>query len=290
MTDTAISQNNLNRIFAYIEQKRNAERGNEYERRYERQARNTVFGEELQGYIPFAPNRIHHSIIVRDPLAVVKSLAAQITTHYYNGEPKFVDMTASVYNDFLSARKTQGFKGVQGMNAKGLVCAILYAIILHREKARLDMNKLIMSANKVKSPSKTTITKRMVFKYLSHIVSLLQTDANSLNNNNNNDKNDPTSKLNEDIKRLCYLLGFRMKDVVVVRKDAERILFRKPELLEHHNVTTLSIAFTYKYAMSIPNMNVKNVRQTLGITPYIINKVLPKILVTTSNVSVVRGA
>jgi hypothetical protein len=284
--ETTISQNDLNRMFAYIEQKRNAERGNEYERRYERQTQNVVFGEELQGYIPLAPNQVHHSIMVRDPLDAVKSLAAQITTHYYGGEPKLVDMTAAVYKDFLVARKAQGFKGVQGMNAKGIVCAILYAIILHREKSRLDMNKLIASANKVKSASKTPITRRMVFKYLTNIVALLRTKNNTTNNNNRN-ANDPQTKLNDEIKRLCFLLGLRMKDVSVVRKDAQRVLLRNPALLEQHSVTTLSIVFVYKYVLTVPNSNIQNAKRTLGVTPYIVSKVLPKLMVA-ANVSIRR--
>jgi hypothetical protein len=284
--ETTISQNDLNRMFAYIEQKRNAERGNEYERRYERQTQNVVFGEELQGYIPLAPNQVHHSIMVRDPLDAVKSLAAQITTHYYGGEPKLVDMTAAVYQDFLVARKAQGFKGVQGMNAKGIVCAILYAIILHREKSRLDMNKLIASANKVKSASKTPITRRMVFKYLTNIVALLRTKNNTTNNNNRN-ANDPQTKLNDEIKRLCFLLGLRMKDVSVVRKDAQRVLLRNPALLEQHSVTTLSIVFVYKYVLTVPNSNIQNAKRTLGVTPYIVSKVLPKLMVA-ANVSIRR--
>jgi hypothetical protein len=284
--ETTISQNDLNRMFAYIEQKRNAERGNEYERRYERQTRNVVFGEELQGYIPLAPNQVHHSIMVRDPLDAVKSLAAQITTHYYGGEPKLVDMTAAVYKDFLAERKAQGFKGVQGMNAKGIVCAILYAIILHREKSRLDMNKLIASANKVKSASKTPITRRMVFKYLANIVALLRAKNNTTNNNNRN-ANDPQTKLNDEIKRLCFLLGLRMKDVSVVRKDAQRVLLRNPALLEQHSVTTLSIVFVYKYVLTVPNSNIQNAKRTLGVTPYIVSKVLPKLMVA-ANVSIRR--
>jgi hypothetical protein len=284
--ETTISQNDLNRMFAYIEQKRNAERGNEYERRYERQTQNVVFGEELQGYIPLAPNQVHHSIMVRDPLDAVKSLAAQITTHYYGGEPKLVDMTAAVYKDFLAERKAQGFKGVQGMNAKGIVCAILYAIILHREKSRLDMNKLIASANKVKSASKTPITRRMVFKYLANIVALLRAKNNTTNNNNRN-ANDPQTKLNDEIKRLCFLLGLRMKDVSVVRKDAQRVLLRNPALLEQHSVTTLSIVFVYKYVLTVPNSNIQNAKRTLGVTPYIVSKVLPKLMVA-ANVSIRR--
>lgn len=289
-SETTISQNDLNRMFAYIEQKRNAERGNEYERRYERQTRNVVFGEELQGYIPVAPNRMHHSIMVRDPLDAVKSLAAQITTHYYGGEPKLVDMTAAVYKDFLVARKAQGFKGVQGMNAKGIVCAILYAIILHREKSRLDMNKLIASANKVKSASKTPITRRMVFKYLTNIVALLRAkNNNNRSNNNNNATTDPQTKLNDEIKRLCFLLGLRMKDVSVVRKDAQRVLLRNPALLEQHSVTTLAIVFVYKYTstLALPNANMQNAKRTLGVTPYIVSKVLPKVMVA-ANVSIRR--
>jgi hypothetical protein len=284
--ETTISQNDLNRMFAYIEQKRNAERGNEYERRYERQTQNVVFGEELQGYIPLAPNQVHHSIMVRDPLDAVKSLAAQITTHYYGGEPKLVDMTAAVYQDFLAARKAQGFKGVQGMNAKGIVCAILYAIILHREKSRLDMNKLIASANKVKSASKTPITRRMVFKYLANIVALLRAKNNN-NHRNNNNANDPQTKLNDEIKRLCFLLGLRMKDVAVVRKDARLVLTRKPALLEQHSVTTLAIVLVYKYTLTLSNTNMQNAKRTLGVTPYIISKVLPKVMVAT-NVSIRR--
>ena len=290
--ETTISQNDLNRMFAYIEQKRNAERGNEYERRYERQTQNVVFGEELQGYIPLAPNRVHHSIMVRDPLDAVKSLAAQITTHYYGGEPKLVDMTAAVYQDFLAARKAQGFKGVQGMNAKGIVCAILYAIILHREKSRLDMNKLIASANKVKSASKTPITRRMVFKYLTNIVALLRAknNTNRSNNKNNNGtsvENETRTKLNDEIKRLCFLLGLRMKDVAVVRKDAQRVLLRKPALMEQHSVTTLAIVLVYKYVLTVPNSNIQNAKRTLGVTPYIVSKVLPKLMVA-ANVSIRR--
>ena len=224
--------------------------------------------------------------MVRDPLDAVKSLAAQITTHYYGGEPKLVDMTAAVYQDFLDARKAQGFKGVQGMNAKGIVCAILYAIILHREKSRLDINKLIASANKVKSASKTPITRRMVFKYLANIVALLRAKNNN-SRNNNADSNETQIKLNDEIKRLCFLLGLRMKDVSVVRKDAQRVLLRKPALLEQHSVTTLSIVFVYKYVLTVPNSNIQNAKRTLGVTPYIVSKVLPKLMVAT-NVSIRR--
>jgi hypothetical protein len=280
MTDT-VSKNDMNRMFAYMEQKRDEERGNANALRYERQTQNIVFGEELQGYIPLAPNQVHHSVMVRDPLDGIKTLAAQITTHYYGGEPKLVDMTAAVYGDLVKARKAQGFKGLQGMNAKGIICAILYMIIMHREKSRLDIDKLIASANKSKSVSKTPITKRMVFKYLGQIISLLPRSNNNNNRNtttNPNANDDHFKKLNDEIKRLCFLLRLRSKDVMVVRKDAAGVLRRNPALFEQHNVTTLSIAFVYKYALVASNKNVEQVKEILKITPYIINKVLPKMM------------
>jgi hypothetical protein len=272
---SALSSTNMDRIFAYMEQKRNDERGNA-PTLYNRQSQNIVFGEELQGYIPVAPNRIHHSIMERDPLQMVKTLASQITMYYYDGEPKLVDMTASVYSDFLKARKRLGFKGVHGMNAKGIICAILYMIILHRQKSRLDINKLIASANKVKAASKTVITRRMVFKYLSYILSIVDTDAQ--NEGNGDNTNNYMDKLNDEIKRLCILLRYNTKDIMKVRKEAKLALLHNPTLLEQHNVTTLSIVFVYKYALMKNSNNMNSVKSKLGITPYIISKVFPKLV------------
>lgn len=279
---SSISPENLNRIFAYMEQKRNDERGNA-PTLYNRQSQNIVFGEELQGYIPVAPNRIHHSIMERDPLQMVKTLASQITMYYYDGEPKLVDMTASVYSDFLKARKRLGYKGVHGMNAKGIICAILYMIILHRQKSRLDINKLIASANKVKAASKTLITRRMVFKYLSYILSILDYENKGNESNENTDSRTLyMDKLNDEIKRLCILLRYNTRDIMKVRKDAKNVLQHNPRLLEQHNVTTLSIVFVYKFALTRNGNNINTVKNKLGITPYIISKVFPKLV----NVSV----
>tara|TARA_Y100000389_G_C17469400_1_gene528897 strand:- start:5410 stop:6234 length:825 start_codon:yes stop_codon:yes gene_type:complete len=265
-----ITKNDMNRIFAYLEQKRNNEQGNYYAQRYERQTRNLNFGEEQQGYVAPEFNKIHHSVMVKNKFASVKSLASQITTQYY-GEPKLVEMTVAVYEDFIIARKSKGYKGVQGMNAKGIICAILYMIILYREKSRLDIDKLISSANKTKSLSKTTITKRMIFKYITYILSLL-----NLQQNDNN--SDYFIKLNTEIKRLCFVIKYNTKDVLVVKKRALMVLKQKPELMEQHNITVLATVFVYKYAISKNNINIPTLKSKLKLTPYIINKVFPKIM------------
>lgn len=280
-----MSTNEMERLFAYMEQKKNNERG-DANTLYNIQSRNrqVVFGEELQGYIPFAPNQVHHSIMERDPLQMVKTLATQITIQYYKGEPKLVDMTASVYSDFIKARKLQGYKGVQGMNAKGIICAILYMIISYREKARLDVNKLISSANKVKSISKTPITKRMLFKYLSYIISMIDIrNKNQVYNNNNNDNNNISNKIDLEIKRLCIILRYKNNEIVMIKKDMHKTLTNSPKLLDQHNITTLSIAFVYKYSI-FSDKDMLLVKDKLNITPYILNKVLPKIM----NLSIMR--
>lgn len=265
-----ITKNDMNRIFAYLDRKRNNERGDYYEKLYESQARDLNFGEERQGYVPPVFNKIHYSVMVRNAFESVKSLATQITTHYY-GEPKLVDMTVAVYGDFIKARKAKGYKGVQGMNAKGILCAILYMIILYREKSRLDIDKLISSANKTKSISKTKITKRMIFKYIGDILLILDLQQNNTNN-------DYFTKLNTEIKRMCFVIKYNTKDVLIVKKQALTMLKRKPELIEQHNITVLASVIVYKYALSKKNIDVSILKTKLKITPYIINKVFPKIM------------
>ena len=273
-----LSNQEMQGLFDYMEQKKNDERGN-VNYLYNRQSRNTIFGEELQGYIPFSPNQVHHSIMERDPLQMIKTLTTQITVQYYSGEPKLVDMTAGVYADFIKARKHLGYQGVQGMNAKGIICAILYMIILYRERSRLDINKLISSANKVKSVSKTVVTKRMVFKYLTYIISLvnIKNQNQNNNNNNNNSNNNVSIKLDNEIKRLGILLKYKKNEIMLIKNDVKKTLQDIPKLIEQHNITTLSIAFVYKYSL-LSNKNLVFVKDKIGITPYILNNVLPKII------------
>jgi hypothetical protein len=272
-----LSSDDMQRLFNYMEQKKENEQGDDYISLYNIQSHNrqAVFGEELQGYIPFSPNQLHHSIMERDPLQMVKSLTTQITVQYYKGEPKLVDMTASIYSDFIKARKLKGYKGVQGMNAKGIICAILYMIISYREKSRLDIKRLISSANKVKSIAKTQITKRMIFKYLNYIISMI--DIRNTNHVHNNNNNNITIKIDNEIKRLCILLRYKNHEIVLIKKDVYQYIQKIPKLLDQHNITTLSIAFVYKYSL-LSNKNMRFVKDKLDITPYILNKVLPKIL------------
>ena len=240
---------------------------------------NIVYGEELYGYVPYSSNDLARSVLTRDPLYHVKMLTAQITSTYYEGDERFVDLVATVYSDLSNARKEQGLKGMQGINLKGMVCAILYFVLLWYQKSRIDMDRLIRAANTIQGAS-SKVTSRMVNKYMIQIVDLLS----KLNNNNNNNSNIRFESFIQEIKRLAFQLKYTTKDVNVLNKEAKLLIQTKPNLLEQHRPSTVAQALVYRYTLVHPRPNAK---ERLKITPYIQRVLFPKLGISV-NVSIVH--
>lgn len=264
-----LSNNNLQNILNYIKErnKNKLKNNNRYEGNNERF--NVQYGEEMQGYVPYSNNNAARTVLEKDRYYHVKSITADITASYFEGEPRFQDMVAEMYNDLTKYRKSLGLKGMQGINMKGLVCALLYFVILHYEKSRVDLEKLIKTANTIRTTSTTKVTIRMVNKYMIMIV-----DAIQQNKNTNNNTNERMLSLHEEVKRLALMMRYQSKDLAELKKQTNKLVIEKPKLIEDHRPTTVAQCIVYIYTFTNPRPNAKS---RLKITSYIENTILSKI-------------
>lgn len=270
-----LSDNNLQDILNYIKERNKNLKKNNNNNTYEgnNERFQVQYGEEMYGYIPYSNNDLARSVLEKDPYYHVKSITGDITASYFEGEPRFQDLVAEMYKDLTNYRKSLGLKGMQGINMKGLVCALLYFVILHYEKTRVDLEKLIKTANTIRGTSTTKVTMRMVNKYMIMIV-------DSIQKNNTNNENIRVLSLHEEVKRLALILRYKSQDVMELKKRTNNLMIEKPYLIEYHRPTTIAQGIVYIYTFSNPRPNAK---KRLKITPYIDNIVIPKI----TNVSLI---
>lgn len=217
MPSAGLSENALQNMFAYLNARRNANKisvnnGNKYNYREE-----LIFGEELNTYFP-TNGEMHYSVMERDPLYGVRALSGLVTTEIY-GEPRLVNFITGVYNDLVASRLKRGFKGVRGKNMKGLICAIIYIIVLYEEGSNLTVNAIVKAANRVKSKATVKITDKMVNRYIPFVVDNLTVykKINETMNNNNNSQL-CMRHVEADVKRLGLLLQYSTNDIFAMKR------------------------------------------------------------------------
>lgn len=268
-----IPENVLQQMFAYMNQlqhKVNNNNNKSSSSGYTR-ANNLIFGEELPNYVQFEGNNVRE-VMVRDPMAGVKAIASQITLHFY-GESRFVQFIAGMYNDLVNIRVSKGFKGVRGKNMKGLICAILYILVLYNERARLSIDKLVDAANNVMATSKVKVTSKMVNRYIIFVIENL-----SQYNNNNNNINNDIKHLNREIKRICVSLGYNFKET---KRITQMVQSLPQDIVEEHMPRTLAAVCVYWYATNVqmpPDHSTNSsIINKIGITRHTLSKLLKKL-------------
>ena len=223
---------------------------------------NLQFGEERRNHIVFETN-MQYAPMKAHRFNNVRLLANQITLSYY-GEEKYGTFIMGIYNDFVEARERLGYKGgLRGMNMKGVVCAILYLIVLYENKATLNKEKLIRVANKIKTESKVKVTDRMITKYVNQITQTLREFRNSSSNNSSNENETTYRSIELNIRRIAFELLYTRKETMHMIKLLRKVPI---PLLENYKNDTIAKCIVYIY--QIQNAN-KNNKKKIMLTDYI---------------------
>ena len=229
---------------------------------------NLQFGEELRNHI------VYETDVQRMPMKVekfyeVRVLADQITLKFYK-ESKYGQFIMGIYSDYVKSRVETGYTGgLRGMNKKGIICAILFIIVLYENKAKLDIKRLISVANSIKSSSKVKVTERMVYKYITNITNSLRAYRNR--NNSSNNEESTYKSISEDIHRLVFRLGYTRKEAMPIIK-----LLRKLPITTIENYKSDSVASCVIY---IHQKRTKPIdKRKITLTKYIQKNVLPVIV------------
>ena len=279
--------NNLNDIFKLfnnlrnVQEKQNAIITNDNKNKMNQ----LVFGEELSTFIPVVNKNNARGVMTREQFEHVRSLSKDITLHLY-GEPKFSTFIMGVYKEFFDSRVTQGFKGMKGMSMKGIICAILYLIMLYEHKAKLSIRKLITAANQVKSASTSQVTERMIYKYINIVIDHLK--AYSDNKNTKNKLSNVDYSIDQAIKTLAFSIGYESKHLSKMRK----LLSKIPDSLKNQHIPHhIAVCIIYHFATvedNFDSIDKTNLLKKLNMSPYILKKVYPKFqkqFVKTYNIS-----
>lgn len=283
-----ISNENMRKMFSYMEEHNPSKNTN-----YNASKNSVVYGEELRGYVPYSNANLARSVMVRDPLAHVKYITNQITMMYYDGDSKFVSEVAGVYEELIEQRKKRGFKGLHGKNIKGIICAILYMLLYSKEQSRLNVQKLIKSANQVKTQAITRVTTRMVFNYLTFVLSYLYVNDDGMSYNNI-DGDDLYKELDEEIKRYSIMLKINIRERFKIKHFAHVIMKKSPKLSDKRvDKVASSIIYVYllKNGAELSKYDKVSLKTKLKITPYVVSNILPLIMnytVHNNNVSIPR--
>lgn len=228
----------------------------------ERQRMNElVFGEENRNHVVFETN-LQREVMVTDRFANVRAMADQITLAFY-GEKKFSNHIMGLYEQFFEARAKQGKQGLRGMNMKAVICALLYLIVLREQKVRLNLPKLIKITNNIRGQSTVKVTERMVNKYIESI-------ENALKLKEENDNTNERKALHEEIMRIGISINETKKAIYPIIRFSNAI---SSDLIENHLPNKLALAIMYIY---YDNHN-KNKMRFIKMTPYIKNKIVPKL-------------
>lgn len=278
-TGVGLSNNAMQNMFAYLNSHRNANKNatnsnnnNRYNIREE-----LVFGEELNTYFPTL-GEMHYSIMEKDPLYGVRALTGLITMAMY-GEPRLVHFISGVYSDLVISRLKRGYKGVRGKNMKGLICAIIYIIILYEEGSNMTVSSIVRAANSVNSKAKVKITDKMVTRYIKFVVENLtvykQIDENQ---NSNNNSQLCMRRVEEDVKRLGLLLQYTTNDIFAIK----RVVRSLPcSMFENHLPRTVAggVVFWYAKTVKMPSDYPTNeaVTTRIGLSPASIRKITDKL-------------
>lgn len=219
-----MNQNQLNKIFAYMESIRPQPENPQY-----RESEELIFGEELQNYVQIPGQE--HSELERDPFASIKRLSDQITSHLF-GDSKYGEYVKGIYIDIVRARKRKGKLGIKGMNQRGIICVCIMIASLS-QGVNIDLKKLVSASNKVRtSTSKTTA--KMVQRYLQFTLELL---TDSLHNHQS-----PTQSLEKELRRLGVLFGYDRRELAQFVKHSQRI---PCDVLSRHTPHIIAAAILY---------------------------------------------
>jgi len=272
-----VSNNDLKSMFAYLNQhnKNNSNDNSSNNNRYNIREP-LVFGEELNTYFPTLAEQ-HYSVMERDPLYPVRALATQITLRIY-GEPKLSYFIAGIYGDLVKSRLKSGYKGVRGKNMKGLVCAILYILVLYEDGARLTIDTIVKAANTVQSKAKTKITDKMVNRYIKFVIENILVYKKMNNNRDNNNANNSMRKCVElDVKRLGLVLQFNTQSIFAMKRVVRSI---PASIFEFHIPRTVAGGVVYWYSTEIkrPEGYPTNdsILKALGLSRSSVKKVIDK--------------
>lgn len=270
---TSISNDMMQNIFRYMNQRKNENKNKNENNNNKYPIRNElIFGEELSTFYESFENT-HHAIYGRNALYPVKDITARITLEFYQGEPRHVDSVAGIYEELVKARVKKGLTGLKGFNMKGVVVAILFMIISHEHKSRLDINKLIKAANKVRSSTSTKITSKMLLRYIKMILdNIKQYNTYNLNSNNN----DNIEPIEQEIKRIAIKVGYTTKPIIEIKKLVKKV---PVTVIKSHQPHSIASALVYIYMIHLSNnINKKNAVKIIGISQYTINTIVPKII------------
>ena len=265
----SITNDMMKNIFRYLNQRKdknneNNKNNNKYPIRNE-----LIFGEELSDYYQSFEN-VHHSVYEKNALYPVKELTTRITIELYEGEPRHVDNVAGIYGELVKARVKKGMSGLKGFNMKGVIVSILFMIISHEHKSRLDMNKLISSANKVRSSTSTKITSKMILRYIKMILDNIK-QYNTQNSNSNDNDN---VSIEQELKRIAIKIGYTTKPITEIKKMIKKLPIK---ILKSHQPHSIASALVYIYMTYLSKVNKKEAIRAIGISQYTLNKIVPKL-------------
>lgn len=229
---------------------------------------NLKFGEELPNHIVYETD-VQRMPIKAEKFNEVRILADQITLKFYK-ESKYGHFIMGVYADYVRARIEMGFTGgLRGMNKKGIICAILFIIVLYENRAKLDIKRLISVANSTKSTSKVKVTERMVYKYINEITNSLRAYRNR--NNTSNNEETTYRSISEDIYRNAFKLGYTRKEAMPMIKMLRKLPITTVENYKSDSVATCVIHIHQKQTKPTD-------RQKIVVSKYIKQNVLPVIV------------
>ena len=267
-----ITYNMMENIFKYMNQRKNEKHNNNKLNNEKYPIRNElIFGEELPNYYESFEST-HHAIYGRNVLYPVKDITTKITIELYKGEPRHVDNVAGIYGEIVKSRTQKGLTGLKGFNMKGVVVSILFMIISYEHKSRLDINKLIKAANKVRSSTSTKITAKMILRYIKMILDNIQQYNTYVSNSDNNDNNE---SVEQEIKRVGITAGYSTKSIMDIKKKLKKV----PEIvLKAHQPHSIASGLVYLYMIHVSSVNRSNAIKATSISQYTINKIVPKLI------------
>lgn len=267
-----ISQSQMNNLFSYLNARSSVNVPNTELNK--QRMNNLVFGEELTGYIPnVVENR--HAEYEANKMSSVRGIAHSITSRMYDGEPKFTNQIVGIYQDLTDSRKLQGVLGIRGKNMKGVLCAILVLLLLYEQGTSINMNKLVNSANSVKSSALGKVSSKMIYRYIPFVIDNL-VKFHGQNDTNNRTVNDDTLvDVKRELKQIALSFGMSTREVLRdFKQDFARV---DSDILVYHTPRTVAAGLFYMKHLNVFNGTPDALRQRIGVSVYALKKVLTRL-------------
>lgn len=218
-----ISNEQMAQMFAYMENIRNHVNNPRY-----RSPSNINFGEERFGEIPGEERTTYVN-----KYADIKTLSDKITSQLYSGESKYGDEIKGVYVDIITARrKILKKNGIKGKNKRGMLCACII-IVLAAYGLNINVNKLVVAANKVDTGTVKT-TSKMIFRYLEEVSELLPQLLN----------NDVYKALEKEVRIFSIELNHSRQERAQLLKTVHKI---DKKLLSQHTPHIIAAAILFHH-------------------------------------------